>query len=65
MEDKPKPGTWGAITRSTEEEHKAFMKALKGLLFTREEFLEYGPAIVMIKGRQVLDELMKQEEEKK
>ena len=62
MTDKPKPGTWEAIIRSTEKEHNDFMKALKGLTFTREEFLTHGSEIVMIKGRQVLDELKKQNE---
>lgn len=60
MTDKPKPGIWGAVERSTEEEHKAFMKTLNDLFFTREEFLTHGSGIVMIKGRQVLDELKKQ-----
>lgn len=55
MTEKPKPGTYGALTRSTEEEHQAFMKALKGLYFTREEFLTHGPAIVFMK----FDEVMK------
>ena len=61
MTDKPKSRIWD-ITRSTEEESKAFWKALKGLTFTREEFLTHGSEIVMIKGRQVLDELKKQDE---
>lgn len=64
MNKKPKSGTYGAITRSTEEEHQAFRKSLNGLFFTREEFLEHGPAIVMIKAKQVMDELRKQEKSK-
>ena len=41
--------TYGELTRSTEEEHQHFMKALKKLMFTDQEFLEYGPAIVLKK----------------
>lgn len=61
MSDDPKPGTYGALTRSTEEEHRAFMHALKGLTFTKQEFIEHGPAIVLKKSFAVLDELGKLE----
>ena len=57
MTNTPAPGTYGALTRSTEEEHQAFMKALDGLLFTKEEFTLYGPGIVLIKAHHVLDAL--------
>jgi hypothetical protein len=33
MNDVPKPGTWGAIRRSTEEEHQEFKKMLGRLFF--------------------------------
>ena len=41
FQDKPIPGTYGALTRSTEEEHKAFMIMLKQLLMTPEELAAY------------------------
>lgn len=61
MPDKPKPGTYGAITRSTEEEHQAFRKSLNKLFFTKEEFIREGPSVVFRKAHEVLDELMKEE----
>ena len=58
----PIKGTYGALTRSTEDEHQAFMQALKGLTFTREEFLEFGPGIVFLKTEQAFNTLHQQEE---
>jgi hypothetical protein len=45
------------ITRSTEEEHQAFMHILKGLTFTKEEFVKEGPSVVMRKGDEVIKKL--------
>jgi hypothetical protein len=57
MSTKPKPGTYGAITRSTEEEHKKFMEALKGLHVTQEEFARLGPASVFMHYAKVMKKL--------
>ncbi len=57
MSDEPKPGTYGAITRSTEEEHKKFMKALKGLTFTLDEFTTEGPAVIFRKYNECMEKL--------
>lgn len=42
-------GLWKDITRSTEEEHKRFRKALNSLMFTKEEFVLKGPSIIFEK----------------
>ena len=55
MADKPIPGTWGAIRRSTEEEHKVFRAALNKLFFTKDEFIAEGPSVIFRK----YDECMK------
>ena len=49
--------TYGELTRSTEEEHQRFMKALRGLAFTREEFVTRGPAIIFEKFDACMKEL--------
>lgn len=36
MNEEPKPGTWGAVTRSTEEEHQEFKRMLDRLMITPE-----------------------------
>jgi hypothetical protein len=36
MDEEPKPGTIGAIKRSTEEEFRAFKKMLDNLMITPE-----------------------------
>lgn len=54
---EPKPGTYGALTRSTEEEHKRFRAALNKLFFTGEEFVIHGPAIIFIKFGECMKEI--------
>ena len=50
--------TYGELTRSTEEEHQQFMKALRMLMFTEKEFLEHGPAIVLKKYEAFMEALI-------
>ena len=49
-------GTWAGVTRSTEEEHQKFMKALNNFYITEQEFIAYGPDIIYRK----FDEFMKE-----
>lgn len=56
---KPIPGTYGALTRSTEEEHQKFRKALNKLFFTKEEFIMYGTTIIVMKFNECMKELNK------
>lgn len=64
MDTKPEPGTYGAITRSTEEECQKFKSALNKLSFTPEEFATYGPLIIFIKYAECMKELREDEPEK-
>ena len=56
MADKPAT-TWAEMTRSTEEEHQKFMKALRKLTFTKEEFLKHGPEIILKKHEEFLKDI--------
>lgn len=64
MDTKPEPGTWGAVTRATGEEHERFKRALNKLSFTPEEFATYGPLIIFIKYAECMKELREDEPEK-
>lgn len=48
---------WKDVTRSTEEEHQQFMRALQGLTFTKEEFVKEGPSVVFRKAKEVMKQL--------
>jgi hypothetical protein len=50
-------GTYNDIRRSTEEEHKKFMRALKKLTFSEEEFIKEGPAIIQRKWEEFMKEM--------
>ena len=54
--------SWKDVTRSTEEEHQAFMKALNGLLFSRDEWITEGPSVIIRKYREVLAKLPKDDD---
>jgi len=49
--------TYSELTRSTEEESKKFRKALDKLLFSREEFIKKGPAVIFEKFDECMKEL--------
>lgn len=53
--------TWNDVTRSTEEEHQKFRKALSKLFFTEEEFITHGPSIVFKKIDECMKELEKED----
>ena len=61
MNEEPKPGTWGAVTRATGEEHERFKRAMNKLFITKEEFLTHGPTIVFMKYYECVKELKKGE----
>ena len=51
--DKPKLGTYGALTRSTEP--WPWRRFLSIATFSPQEFAEQGPSVVMRKGQALLD----------
>jgi hypothetical protein len=57
MKEEPKPGTYGAIERSTEPWPWRYL--LSKCTFSPEEFCQRGPIVVIEKGLILLDEVRK------
>ena len=59
----PKPGTYGALTRSTKP--WPWRRFLQVATFSPEEFAKEGPTIVLRKGQAMLDAVREWDKEQK
>ena len=63
MINAPKPVTWGALTRATDEEYRKFRRALNMLFFTRDEFVAEGPSVIFRKYEECLSAMKYRDEQ--